>query len=54
MAPCITAGRLNLTHRSTIAGTLLRMFGSLTLNGFVFLSIFNGVSNLMLNKVMGM
>jgi hypothetical protein len=45
------SGRLSQQHKGTIANTLLKMFGSMGLNGFVFLSIFNGVSNLMMHKV---
>jgi len=44
------AGRLSLQHRATIGSTLLKMFSSLSLNGFVFLSIFNGVSSLTTHK----
>lgn len=47
------SGRLGQQHRGTIGSTLTKMFGSMILNGFVFLSIFNGVSNLMMHKVGG-
>jgi len=48
------AQRLGTHHQSTITTTLLKMFGSLSLNGFVFLSIFTGVSSLTMHKVWGL
>lgn len=45
------SSRLSLQHKSAIAGTLLKMFGSISVNGLVFLSIFNGVSSLASHKV---
>ncbi|KAF5840918.1 60Kd inner membrane protein-domain-containing protein [Dunaliella salina] len=44
------AGRMSVLHRGTIGSTLLKMFGSMMTNGFVFLSIFNGVSSLTAHK----
>lgn len=45
------SGRLSMMHQGTIMSTMLKMFGSMLVNGFVFISIFNGVSNLCTNKV---
>ncbi|KAL6755233.1 60Kd inner membrane protein-domain-containing protein [Haematococcus lacustris] len=41
--------RVRLQHGAAIPGLMGTMFGTLLINGVVFISIFNGVSNLMVN-----
>lgn len=45
------AEEVRLKHGPALTRTMLTMFGTMLLNGAVFISIFNGVNNLMAAKV---